>query len=38
MVKRVEHCRLESHPGFFNFFVEGCQFIPVEAQGEVETR
>jgi uncharacterized 2Fe-2S/4Fe-4S cluster protein (DUF4445 family) len=30
MVKRVEHCRLETHPDFFNFFVEGCQFKPVE--------
>jgi uncharacterized 2Fe-2S/4Fe-4S cluster protein (DUF4445 family) len=30
LVKRVEHCRLETHPSFFNFFVEGCQFKPVE--------
>jgi len=30
LVKRVEHCRLETHPDFFNFFVEGCQFKPVE--------
>jgi uncharacterized 2Fe-2S/4Fe-4S cluster protein (DUF4445 family) len=30
LVKRVQHCRLESHPSFFNFFVEGCQFKPVE--------
>jgi uncharacterized 2Fe-2S/4Fe-4S cluster protein (DUF4445 family) len=30
LVKRVQHCRLETHPGFFNFFVEGCQFKPVE--------
>jgi uncharacterized 2Fe-2S/4Fe-4S cluster protein (DUF4445 family) len=30
-VKRVEHCRLETHPDFFDFFVEGCQFKPVEA-------
>jgi uncharacterized 2Fe-2S/4Fe-4S cluster protein (DUF4445 family) len=30
LVKRVEHCRLETHPEFFNFFVEGCQFKPVE--------
>jgi uncharacterized 2Fe-2S/4Fe-4S cluster protein (DUF4445 family) len=30
MVKRVEHCRLETHPDFFNFFVEGCQFKPVD--------
>jgi uncharacterized 2Fe-2S/4Fe-4S cluster protein (DUF4445 family) len=26
MVKRVEHVRLEAHPQFFEFFVEGCQF------------
>ena len=30
LVRRVEHCRLESHPNFFDFFVEGCQFKPVE--------
>jgi uncharacterized 2Fe-2S/4Fe-4S cluster protein (DUF4445 family) len=30
LVKRVEHCRLETHPDFFEFFVEGCQFKPVE--------
>ena len=30
LVKRVKHCRLEAHPEFFNFFVEGCQFRPVE--------
>jgi uncharacterized 2Fe-2S/4Fe-4S cluster protein (DUF4445 family) len=30
LVRRVTHCRLETHPGFFNHFVEGCQFGPVE--------
>jgi len=30
LAKRVEHCRLETHPSFFEFFVEGCQFKPVE--------
>ena len=30
LVKRVQHCRLETHPGFFDYFVEGCQFKPVE--------
>lgn len=30
LVKSVKHCRLETHPGFFNYFVEGCQFNPVE--------
>ncbi len=32
LVKCVEHCRLETHPQFFDFFVEGCQFKPVEPQ------
>jgi uncharacterized 2Fe-2S/4Fe-4S cluster protein (DUF4445 family) len=27
-VRRVEHVRLETHPRFFDFFVEGCQFAP----------
>ena len=31
LVKRVQHCRLETHPGFFDYFVEGCQFKPVES-------
>jgi len=26
LVKRVAHCRLETHPHFFDIFVEGCQF------------
>jgi len=30
LVKRVTHCRLETHPGFFDHFVNGCQFGPVE--------
>jgi uncharacterized 2Fe-2S/4Fe-4S cluster protein (DUF4445 family) len=30
LVRRVEHCRLETHPRFFDFFVEGCQFKVVE--------
>jgi uncharacterized 2Fe-2S/4Fe-4S cluster protein (DUF4445 family) len=30
-VRKVEHCRLETHPDFFDFFVEGCQFKPLEA-------
>jgi uncharacterized 2Fe-2S/4Fe-4S cluster protein (DUF4445 family) len=30
-VTRVEHCRLETHPDFFDFFVFGCQFTPVAA-------
>jgi uncharacterized 2Fe-2S/4Fe-4S cluster protein (DUF4445 family) len=31
LVKTVEHCRLETHPGFFDFFVDGCQFRPVNS-------
>jgi uncharacterized 2Fe-2S/4Fe-4S cluster protein (DUF4445 family) len=30
LVKTVTHCRLEAHENFFNFFVEGCQFHPVD--------
>jgi uncharacterized 2Fe-2S/4Fe-4S cluster protein (DUF4445 family) len=35
LVKRVAHCRLETHPGFFDYFVEGCQFAPVGRPEEV---
>ena len=35
LVKRVEHCRLETHPGFFDFFVDGCQFRPVVSSARV---
>ena len=31
LVRRVEHVRLETHPHFFEFFVEGCQFAPFGA-------
>ena len=31
LVRRVTHCRLETHPDFFDYFVEGCQFNPVES-------
>lgn len=30
LVKRITHCRLESDPHFFDYFVEGCQFKPLE--------
>jgi len=33
LVRRVEHYRLETHPDFFHFFVEGCQFQPVQSPG-----
>jgi uncharacterized 2Fe-2S/4Fe-4S cluster protein (DUF4445 family) len=29
VVKRVVHCRLETDPNFFDYFVEGCQFKPL---------
>ena len=35
LVQRVEHCRLETHPNFFDFFVEGCQFTPLDAASRV---
>ena len=35
LVRRVTHCRLETHPGFFDYFVEGCQFAPVDDSLEV---
>ena len=35
LVHRVTHCRLETHPGFFDFFVNGCQFAPVSDGQEV---
>jgi uncharacterized 2Fe-2S/4Fe-4S cluster protein (DUF4445 family) len=35
MVRQVSHCRLETHPGFFNYFVEGCQFNPVASLSAV---
>ena len=31
IVRGVEHCRLETHPRFFDYFVEGCQFRPVQS-------
>jgi uncharacterized 2Fe-2S/4Fe-4S cluster protein (DUF4445 family) len=37
LVKKVVHCRLETDPGFFNYFVEGCQFNPIESLNIVQT-
>lgn len=38
LVKRVVHCRLETNPDFFDYFVEGCQFkalrLPQSAEAE----
>jgi uncharacterized 2Fe-2S/4Fe-4S cluster protein (DUF4445 family) len=30
LVKGVKHCRLETHPNFFDYFVDGCQFHSLE--------
>ncbi len=30
LARKVRHCRLEAHENFFNYFVEGCQFHPIE--------
>ena len=35
LVSQVEHCRLETHESFFDFFVEGCQFKPVDSLRDV---
>jgi uncharacterized 2Fe-2S/4Fe-4S cluster protein (DUF4445 family) len=35
LVRGVEHCRLETHSDFFEFFVEGCQFKPIESTSRV---
>ncbi len=35
LVRKVEHCRLETHPRFFDFFVEGCQFKPLQSPQQV---
>ena len=35
LVRKVEHCRLETHPGFFDFFVDGCQFRPAVSSSRV---
>jgi uncharacterized 2Fe-2S/4Fe-4S cluster protein (DUF4445 family) len=37
LVRRVTHCRLETHPEFFDYFVEGCQFNPVESHAAAKT-
>jgi uncharacterized 2Fe-2S/4Fe-4S cluster protein (DUF4445 family) len=35
LIKKVQHCRLETHPSFFDFFVDGCQFRPAESSTRV---
>src|SRR5581483_7309835 len=34
LVARVQHCRLETHPRFFDYFVDGCQFDLVQSSAE----
>jgi uncharacterized 2Fe-2S/4Fe-4S cluster protein (DUF4445 family) len=38
LVRRVTHCRLETHPQFFDYFVEGCQFNPVSSRADPQAR
>jgi uncharacterized 2Fe-2S/4Fe-4S cluster protein (DUF4445 family) len=33
--RHIEHCRLETHPRFFDYFVDGCQFRPLHASDRV---
>ena len=37
MIRHVKHCRLETHPGFFDFFLGGCQVAPVENSMEASS-
>jgi len=37
MTRQVKHCRLEAHERFFDFFVEGCQFKPVNTSFETQS-
>lgn len=37
LVKRVVHCRLETDPNFFDYFVEGCQFKPLHSNEPART-
>ena len=30
LINNIEHCSLETDPRFFDYFVEGCQFVPVD--------
>ena len=37
LISRIEHVELEREPDFFDLFVDGCRFGPVEASGGFET-
>jgi uncharacterized 2Fe-2S/4Fe-4S cluster protein (DUF4445 family) len=30
LVRRIEHVELETHPDFFDLFVDGCRFAPID--------
>jgi uncharacterized 2Fe-2S/4Fe-4S cluster protein (DUF4445 family) len=32
LARRVEHIELETHERFFDYFVEGCQFVPIGSE------
>ena len=32
LVRRVEHVSLETHPDFFDHFVDGCQLMPLTGE------
>jgi uncharacterized 2Fe-2S/4Fe-4S cluster protein (DUF4445 family) len=38
LVRQVTHCRLETHPQFFDYFVEGCQLRPIDHTLAFETK
>jgi uncharacterized 2Fe-2S/4Fe-4S cluster protein (DUF4445 family) len=38
LTRSVVHCRLETDPNFFDYFVEGCQFKPLHSQEAAETK
>jgi uncharacterized 2Fe-2S/4Fe-4S cluster protein (DUF4445 family) len=38
LVKSVVHCRLETDPNFFDYFVEGCQFKPLHSREPAEVK
>jgi uncharacterized 2Fe-2S/4Fe-4S cluster protein (DUF4445 family) len=38
LVRSIVHCRLETDPNFFDYFVEGCQFKPLHSHEPAETK
>ncbi|MFA6541335.1 MAG: ASKHA domain-containing protein [Bacteroidota bacterium] len=37
-IKSITHCRLESDPNFFNYFVDGCQFMPIDSPDSISMK